>query len=190
MRLTPPLIALAACLAAASAAIEEAAAHLRRLMLGDGGSPMRRWAEEAARPREGTAAPELVAAVWELLDERGVSPGDLLILQPVALDSVKLTDPRTLLAESVHSLADTGNQGLLLLGSKRARRRPDEPGLLPCRIHSFFRGLPGLWACTDPDCTGVDAPGPIGKLYDQPRDCCDHCGARVFEFFVIDHDFF
>ncbi len=31
-----------------------------------------------------------------------------------------------MLAESVHSVADTGNQGLLLLGGHRARRAPDE----------------------------------------------------------------
>src|SRR5450756_688308 len=30
-----------------------------------------------------------------------------------------------MLAESVHSVADTGNQGLLLLGGKRAAREPD-----------------------------------------------------------------
>jgi cation diffusion facilitator family transporter len=37
-----------------------------------------------------------------------------------------LTGAASMLAESIHSLADTGNQGLLLLGSKRARRPPDE----------------------------------------------------------------
>lgn len=37
-----------------------------------------------------------------------------------------LTGASSLLAESVHSLADTGNQGLLLLGRRRARRAPDE----------------------------------------------------------------
>jgi cation diffusion facilitator family transporter len=34
------------------------------------------------------------------------------------------TSSASMLAESVHSLADTGNQGLLLLGSRRARRQP------------------------------------------------------------------
>ena len=82
--------------------------------------------------------------------------------------------------------ADRALAALVALGSM-ARLRPGEPGLLPCRIHSFFRGLPGLWACTDPDCSGVDGGGPIGKLYDQPRDACDHCGARVFEFFTCRH---
>ena len=37
-----------------------------------------------------------------------------------------VTGAASLGAEAVHSLADTGNQGLLLLGAARARRPPDE----------------------------------------------------------------
>jgi len=37
-----------------------------------------------------------------------------------------LTGASSMLAESIHSLADSGNQGLLLFGGKRARRAPTE----------------------------------------------------------------
>ena len=37
-----------------------------------------------------------------------------------------LTSSASLLAESAHSLADTGNQGLLMLGSRRAQRGPSD----------------------------------------------------------------
>jgi cation diffusion facilitator family transporter len=37
-----------------------------------------------------------------------------------------LTRASSMLAESIHSLADTGNQGLLLLGGRRAQRAPTE----------------------------------------------------------------
>lgn len=74
---------------------------------------------------------------------------------------------------------------LISLGSA-ARLKANDAGLLPCRVHAFFRGLPGLWACLDPECTverdGIP-PGPIGAMYGQPRNTCD-CGARVFELFT------
>jgi Lhr-like helicase len=87
--------------------------------------------------------------------------------------------------EEAGEQADRALSSLVAMGSM-ARLRPGEPGLMPCRIHSFFRGLPGLWACLDPDCTEVEDRGPIGKLYPQPRDACD-CGARVMEFFTCRH---
>lgn len=74
---------------------------------------------------------------------------------------------------------------LIALGSV-ARRSPTEPGLLPCRVHSFYRGLAGLWVCMDADCPSLPASqrgGPTGKLFSQPRDVCD-CGARVLELFT------
>lgn len=67
-----------------------------------------------------------------------------------------------------------------------ARPAPTEPNVLPCRVHAFFRGLPGLWVCMDPECTELEAPqrgGPAGKLYAQPRDSCA-CGARVLELYT------
>ncbi|MEX2292934.1 MAG: cation diffusion facilitator family transporter [Acidimicrobiales bacterium] len=37
-----------------------------------------------------------------------------------------ITGSASMLAESIHSVADSGNQGLLLLGGRRARRRADD----------------------------------------------------------------
>lgn len=74
---------------------------------------------------------------------------------------------------------------LIALGSV-ARRNPSEPGLLPCRVHSFYRGLAGLWVCMDPECGSLSAEhrgGPCGRLFSQPRDSCE-CGARVLELFT------
>ncbi|MGE0444620.1 MAG: DEAD/DEAH box helicase, partial [Vicinamibacterales bacterium] len=77
---------------------------------------------------------------------------------------------------------------LIALGSV-ARKTQTEPGLIPCRVHSFYRGLPGLWVCMDPDCTAVPdnfKGGPAGKLFSQPRDVCE-CGARVVELYTCRH---
>lgn len=81
--------------------------------------------------------------------------------------------------------ADTASSVLMALGSM-ARVDPKAPGLLPCRIHNFFRGLPGLWVCMDPTCSAVaqdERSGVCGRMYGQPRERCE-CGARVHEFYT------
>ncbi len=81
--------------------------------------------------------------------------------------------------------ADNAVNALMALGST-ARLNPKTPSLLPCRIHNFFRGLPGLWACMDPKCSEVNeskGDGICGTLYSQPRESC-HCGARVLELYT------
>ena len=83
------------------------------------------------------------------------------------------------------STADAALTALMTLGSA-AREDPDSPGLLPCRIHNFFRGLPGLWVCMDPNCDQLaaeDQDGICGRMYGQPRQFCD-CGARALELYT------
>jgi len=86
------------------------------------------------------------------------------------------------------SLADIATTVLMALGSI-ARIDPKGAGLLPCRIHNFFRGLPGLWVCMDVNCSAVteqERSGICGKLFGQPREQCE-CGARVLEFYTCRH---
>ena len=75
-----------------------------------------------------------------------------------------------------------------------AKPKATQAPLLAARVHAFFRGLPGLWACADTNCSAVEpallskwndtGQNPItGALYAQPRRSCE-CGARVFELFT------
>jgi ATP-dependent helicase YprA (DUF1998 family) len=75
----------------------------------------------------------------------------------------------------------SATENLLTLGTL-ARTGLDEPGLVPTRIHLFFRGLHGLYACIDPSCPARDIEGeaPVGKLYSRPVTHCE-CGARALE---------
>jgi len=84
-----------------------------------------------------------------------------------------------------HDVAARAVTTIIALGSI-ARRDPTEPGLLPCRVHSFYRGLPGLWVCMDPQCECLppeQRSGPAGKLFSQPQDMCG-CGSRVLELYT------
>ena len=92
-----------------------------------------------------------------------------------------------LFPDSKPELRDRAVTTLLALASA-ARKNTEEAGLLPCRIHSFYRGLAGLWVCMDPDCTvrPEAATSNAGKLFSQPRDLCE-CGARVLELYTCRH---
>ena len=100
--------------------------------------------------------------------------------------SVHALGPR-LFPDISPGLAREATDRLLELASMA--RRDGAPPLLSARVHAFFRGLPGLWACADPACTEVSAhlrakwagcPPPTGALFAQPRRNCA-CGSRVFE---------
>jgi len=75
-------------------------------------------------------------------------------------------------------------EALLTVGTL-ARRKPDDPGLVPTRVHGLFRGLHGLYACVNPACSGRQSepgePALLGRLFTSPRSTCDSCGCRVFE---------
>ena len=85
-------------------------------------------------------------------------------------------------ASDISSKAATN---LMALGSM-ARKSHHSPTMMSSRVHSFFRGLPGLWVCMDNECAELIPElrgGPVGKLYGQPQDWCK-CGARVLELYT------
>jgi ATP-dependent helicase YprA (DUF1998 family) len=86
-------------------------------------------------------------------------------------------------------LAREATDALIELAS--IARGPGEAPLLAARAHVFFRGLAGLWACSNVECTQVDAERrrewdekavlpPTGAVYAQPNRTCE-CGGRIFE---------
>ena len=65
-----------------------------------------------------------------------------------------------------------------------ARRLEDNRVLAPMRLHLFYRGLPSLYACINPNCNQrLDTSEEqylLGRLYTAPRTHCE-CGGRVYE---------
>ena len=90
-----------------------------------------------------------------------------------------------LFEETPTDVADRAVTALIALASM-AKPDSNQPGLMPCRVHSLYRGLAGLWVCMDSQCGEMPPEqrgGPSGKLYGQPRAVCE-CGARVLEFYT------
>lgn len=139
-----------------------------------------------AEYRNVTPAPDVGVTLFETL--RTYPPFNLLVNEtmksaiPLAELGERVFDGGT---EETRSRAITA---LLAFGS-RARLKAGDASLLPCRVHSFFRGLPGLWVCMDPNCSQLEENelgGPAGKLYAQPLERCA-CGAPVLEYFTCRH---
>ncbi len=131
--------------------------------------------DEAPRSQE-----ELAKVVHDALVDLPVRRRMVVLTQKSALQIPDLA--KELFPSAPADKARWATEALAAL-SAYARPRPGASNLLPSRIHSFHRGLPGLWACVNSKCSGGSG-GPIGALFGQPRDTCDACGSRVFEFFT------
>ncbi len=141
-----------------------------------------------------SAVTELSRALeWGQLDEStdiadflyhrltGFGPLELLIQSVSGLASPLHELERHLFPNSAH--AGSATAALLALATF-ARRKSDKRVLLPTRLHMFFRGLPGLFVCSNPTCTDArnkDTPDRLlGRLHAQLNDTCS-CGSRVYE---------
>lgn len=143
----------------------------------------------AARKAVSTLALELG---WAALDEAadlsnylfqrltGLGPMELLV-RLVSGAAIALVDlERQLFPSSKHAPAATAS---LLALATYARRKSDQRVLLPTRLHMFFRGLPGLFACSDPTCRDAREQRTdriVGRLHTHLREGCS-CGSRVYE---------
>lgn len=75
----------------------------------------------------------------------------------------------------------------VILAIATLARNREEKVLFPSRLHMFFRGLKGVYACTNPNCTHKTTYDgiTIGQVFlDSYRDNCD-CGGKIYE--LINH---
>jgi len=116
---------------------------------------------------------------------------DLLNKLPVAhLVARQLTStPTALTACAEVSFPVTEDRELALEGllalmafAKDHKKKGHPKPFCPIRSHLFFRGLPGLFACTNVVCSAHDTTTPklLGRLHSTEQLQCE-CGARVYE---------
>ncbi|MEW8645699.1 MAG: DEAD/DEAH box helicase [Candidatus Thiodiazotropha endolucinida] len=115
---------------------------------------------------------------------------DLLSKLPVAsLVAQRLTSyPATITACAEISFPDAEDRELALevLLALMAFAKDHHKGIskpfCPIRSHLFFRGLPGLYACTNVECSPSNTTTPklLGRLHPTERLQCE-CGSRVYE---------
>ena len=117
----------------------------------------------------------------------GFGPAELLVSK-VSGAAIALPELQEVLFPRMRS-AEQATSALLALATF-ARRSSDDRVLLPTRLHLLFRGLPGLFACCNPDCCErreeATASPLVGRLYTQAAYTC-HCPERVRVYELLTH---
>ncbi|MBY3294460.1 DEAD/DEAH box helicase [Rhizobium laguerreae] len=133
---------------------------------------------------------DLPAALHDLLENlpvvgrmKNVTSGARSDQDPVPLSAAAWSIDQ--LSDVLFQQGDARSDALdsLLELSSIARETPASAPLLPARVHMFYRGLPGLWACSNPQCDEIkpaERGGPTGRLYAEPKLVCG-CNSQVFE---------
>lgn len=117
----------------------------------------------------------------------GYGPADLLI-NSVMGKACSLESLQCLIFPSNHEEYAKSALDVLLVLCSIAKRRSDGRILMPSRLHLFYRGLPGLYACIDPNCTNRltitdNATSLLGRYHTKPLLSCDcDTSSRVYEF--------
>ncbi|MEB3982524.1 DEAD/DEAH box helicase [Mycobacterium sp. 663a-19] len=115
-----------------------------------------------------TISHRLAAACIDPVDHR---------LRATAIDDIA----NRLFADSTDGQAEVANLLQQLADSDPSSASIE---LISFRGHLFVRTPHGLWACSNPECTGVTEASPerkIGRLYNTPPSACASCGSRVLE---------
>ncbi|MCG6795473.1 DEAD/DEAH box helicase [Geobacillus sp. YHL] len=123
---------------------------------------------------------ELPSYLYKSLD--GFGPLELIIEQ-ISGNAKKFSDIAKLVFPSVDmKMAQKATSHLLMLANAA---KNNERVLLPVRIHLFFKGVSGIYVCTNPKCEEKRVKGNdsiLGKMYDSPKlQCTCSKEARVYE---------
>lgn len=128
------------------------------------------------------------AEVLDLLFQSltGFGPAELLISTVMGRATQLKTLQSTIFPDVIDIEGSRALDALLVLCSI-AKRKSDQRILMPTRLHLFHRGLPGLYACTDPQCStrmhGHSSPSLVGRFHTKSLSKCTcKSEARVFEF--------
>jgi DEAD/DEAH box helicase domain-containing protein len=60
-----------------------------------------------------------------------------------------------------------------------AHAEKDGLRLLPLRVHTFHRAIPGLWTCINPDCGERSEGWPFGAILPESVNKCPACGCKL-----------
>jgi ATP-dependent helicase YprA (DUF1998 family) len=118
----------------------------------------------------------------QLLTSALLKDRDAVAANPAVQAFVRTAETRPMtLAEVRALLAPTGVPTEEAVGAVAADGDAQRGPLLPLRVHSFLRAVPGLWSCLNHDCGDAPAGWAFGAISAERIDGCATCRSPVFE---------
>lgn len=132
---------------------------------------------------EGSDCSKFISHLFSQMTGWGPAEQMVKVLSGKALPLPHLS--KELFPDNDEQIAQKATEVVLALGAL-ARREADNKVFLPTRLHLFFRGIPGLYACTNQKCESrldkTDKNPILGRLHAVPMlNCTCQKKARVYE---------
>lgn len=116
------------------------------------------------------------------LDPTALRDRDTVAAHPAVQAFVRAAEAGPVLLDSARTLlTPTGQPVEAILAAVADDSDPQRDPLLPLRIHSFLRAVPGVWSCLNPDCGNAPVDWPFGGILSEQVDACPTCRSPVFE---------
>lgn len=133
----------------------------------------------------GQSIEEIQSWLYEQL--QGFGPAEIL-LASIRGQAVSINELRGKFKDETGGMYEIPEQGLASLVAicAFAKRSRDQKVFLPARLHLMYRGVQGIYACINPNCTERairDIHSNLGSLRNAPSSQCK-CGGRVFELYT------
>jgi DEAD/DEAH box helicase domain-containing protein len=132
------------------------------------------------------AAPETEQLLHEAREEHQVASAIAAACYDPESKRVRATSLETI-DERLFDASPDGTPAALRAALRSLAVAPDGAVDVPLRAHMFVRQIPGMWACSNPECPYAPAGEGrrIGRLYARPASTCE-CGSRVLELLYCD----
>lgn len=134
-----------------------------------------------------SAEPETEALLHAAREEQDVASAIAAACYDAECDRVRATTLDAI-DERLFDAPPDGTKAALRAALRSLAIAPDGSVDVPLRAHMFVRQIPGMWACSSPECPFAPAGAEdrrIGRLYSRPASTCE-CGSRVLELLYCD----
>lgn len=154
---------------------------LQRFIADIAGIPLDRAHVVIGRPRE-HSLPK-VGPVVSLSPQKKLNNFELSRNPAVQAVIHKIGNGSAAVLEDLKTDASVAGLTPIQLSEMLAQKSENEiEPLLPQRVHSFLRSIPGLWSCLNPECFGKKPKDwSFGAVLFEKIDNCPHCQSPVFE---------